>query len=543
MYYLRNFLVALIIAGTAVSCVQVGKIVGKLLTSSTDDLNEASTQVRFIRNTYPPETNTTEAGYFENWAEGRNAVTVNSFKRNGIGMLKIDGKVSANGETLPYVDNGAYGKFLNDLTPQKIDIETTSGQSVSFEVAPIEAVSIKSINNGTNEIDLTKDLVIELDENENTQHKNMRVMLLMKMMGARGWVDVANFKAKEKVVIPAEAFRHLPGLNPEGGDSYLLIERYKIEPNIYENIGAAQVLSLSWDAKPVTVTNKVKQSNGLKVRGEIKDKKGTISYTATKPNAFLGRPFSQGKKFALTSLTIRATKLKQSRSKTSTSTSYYSNYKVTTTTTRTETRKFPTLPDIFWDRLTNKMYKDILGTLNKNLNAEFIAVETVVEAPSYQQLQPIDDKITEVAVSQSYKGTKSLLPTTLPAIMSSISSTFASDRIDARLLRELDVDALVAVTVDLEMPWDEFSLSPRMSFRITGAPNGYIYGPTVFAEGVISGNGIELDEAKEYSVLNIDLLNEIIRQDMLIRAFDTSLKELKTQEQKQAYEKIWALQD
>ncbi len=543
MRYLKGIIFLGLIIGFGFGCMQVGKIVGKLLTSSTSDLNEASTQIRYIRNTYPPEVNTTEVSYFDDWQAGRNAVGINSFKRDGIGMLKIDGTVTANGSPIPYVDNGAYGMFLDDLEPQTVEIKTSSGQEVSFRVEPIEEVNITSVNGGSGEINLEEDLVLEFDEPANIENKNMRVMLLMKVMGARAWVDIANFQAAKKVTIPAEAFKHLPGVNPETGDSYLLVERYKVSPNQYDDIGVAQVLSLSWDAVPVTVSNKVKQVNGIRVQAESEDDDGVIKYTASKPNAFLGRPFSAGKTFALTSLTVRATKLKQSRTESSSSTSYYGNYKVTTTTTTTETRKFPTLPDVFWDNFLDDMHEDVLATLNQNLGAEFIPMETVLNAPSYQKLTPIDDKITEVEVSKSYANTKSLLPTTFGAIVASISSTFASDRPDARLIDELGVDGLVAITIDLEMPWDEFTLSPRMSFRITGAPNGYIHGPTVYAEGVIEGEGVELEEAKENSELGIDLVNQIVRQEALIQAFDQALKGLKAEEQKYGYEKIWAIQE
>lgn len=543
MRYIKGVALFGLIILFSFGCAQFGKVIGKFLTGTTDDLNEASTQVRYTRNTYPPEINTTEVGYFDDWIAGRNAVGINSFKREGAGMLKIDGTVTANGVEIPYVDNGAYGMFLDGLEPQTVEIKTNSGQEVSFYVEPIEEVNIKNVNGGSGELDLTKDLVLEFEEPTHYENKDMRLLLLTDFMGTRSWMDVANFKAVEKVVIPAEAFKHLPGVRPNEGESYLLVERYKVSPNINEGIGAAQVLSISWDAVPVTVTNRPQLIHGIDATGEIENDKGNIEYRAAKPNAFLGKPFSEGKKFALTSLTVRATKLKQQRSKTTSSTSYYSNYKVTTTTTTTQTRKFPTLPDIFWDNLIDGMYEGVVATLNKNMGAEFIPMDQVTAAPSFQKLEPIDDGITEVEVQKSYPGTKPLLPTTFGAIMSSVSTTFASDRIDAKLIDELGVDGLVAVTVDLEMPWEEFTLTPRMSFRITGAPNGYLYGPTVFAEGVITGQGVELDEAKENSEIGIDLLNQIVQQEQLIQAFDEALRELQATEQSHGYEKIWALQD
>ena len=537
-------LTGLLLTGLLTGCVQIGTMVAKMMTQSTADLSNVSMQVRYIRNLYPPETGTTEAGYLEEWKAGRNILGINVFKRSGIGMYKLDAVMLANGDTLPYYTNGASGKFLDegDLESQHIQIKTASGQEAEFTVAPIEPVEITSVNGGSGIVDLTKDLVLEFDVPENVENRNMKVSLLMDVMGVRDWVDIVNFKEKSKVVIPASAFQHLPGLSPVMGSSYLRVERFRVEPTIHKGIGAAQVLSLSWDAVPVEVTGKRDAVNGIAVDGEISSEKGTISYDISKPNAFLGKPFSEGKKFALTSLTVRATKLKQSRTKTSSSTSYYGNYKVTTTTTTTQTRKFPTLPDEFWEDLVDDMYDEVLATLQNNWDIELIPVEEVLGAPSYQELESIDDGVTEVAVSKSYKNTKNLIPTTLGAIIGSVSSTFASDRVDARLIEELDVDGLIAVTIDLEMPWESFSLSPRLSFRVSGPPNGYLMGPTIFAQGVISGNGVELDSAKAETTDPMDILDRVVRKDELISALDTGLKQLQAEERKYGYDKIWALQ-
>ena len=538
----QKLLLLLGIALISYGCVQIGQLTAKLLTSSTSDLEEVSMQIRYIRNLWPRETKTFEVDYFEEWRAGRNALAVQSYKRDGVGLWKLDGTVTSNGTAVPYIDNGAHGKFIDDLQPQKINIQTSSGQQIDFTVGPIEPVEITSVNEGSDEIDLTKDLVLEFDEPASNQNKNMRLTMLMNIMGVQTWTPVVHFKAAEKVTIPAEAFKNMPGIKPNSGESYIMIERYRVEPTRHDGIGAAQVLSLSHDTRKVTVKNKVKLMSGIEAKGKIEDEDGTMNYTASKPNAFLGKPMNEAKKFALTSLTVRATQLKQKRTESSSSTNYYGSYKVTTTTTRTETRQFPKLPDIFWDNLIESTYRDVVATLQNNYNIELIPIEQVTSSPSYDELESIDDEITEVAVSKSYKNTKNLIPTTLAAIIGSASSTFASDRVDARLIEELGVDGLIAVTIDLEMPWEEFSLTPRMSFRISGAPNGYIYGPTIFAQGVIHGNGVELDEAKQKSEIGIDVLDKVVRRKQMIRAFDKSLKELKKVESQYAYDDIWTLQ-
>ena len=542
-------------SGCSLIMPKVGMMVGGLLTQSTADLSTVSAQVRFIRNLYPAETMTTEVKYVgaELWQPGSNTVVINFLKREGVGMYSIDGTVSVDGEVLPHLANGVYAKGLesDDLSPKTFEIVTSTGQKASFTVAPTDPIGIKSVN-GQREgatVNMQEDLVLELDNPPGTEDSEIRVMLMGEIMGTRSWADVGIFKSADKLTIPSVTFLHPSGsLAPNKGASYMLVERFAVAPSRVKGFGAAQIISSSWDCVPVTVEGDLdlgilgqSAMQGLTTRGKIESDKGDISYEVSKPNAFLGRPFSTGKKFAVVSFTVRATKLTQNRSSSSSSTANYGSYSVKTTTTTTETRQFPQLPEVFWDNLVKDMYTDFEATLKSNWDIDLIPIERAVRTPSYVDLEPIDDGISQVEVEKSYKGTKNLIPTTLGAMMGSISSTFASDRIDARLIRELGVDGIIAVTVDLEMPWDEFTLSPRLSYRISGPPNGYVMGPTIYGQGVVSGPGVPLDEAKLQADDVLDLLATIVRQDELIAAFATSLSYLQKEELKQGYEAIWAL--
>ena len=98
------------------------------------------------------------------------------------------------------------------------------------------------------------------------------------------------------------------------------------------------------------------------------------------------------------------------------------------------------------------------------------------------------------------------------------------------------------------MPWfddaAELTLQPRMSFRISGGPNGYSFGPTVFAQGVISGMGQPFDEAKINSgAEGLSVLESIVRRQDLVKAFKDGISEVKAEEAKKGYDKIWKLQD
>lgn len=539
--------VALLVAMAQPGCMQIGKMVGGMITAKTADLNEVAMQVRFIRNLYPADTKTTEATYFPNdWRAGRNVVSVNFLKRQGVGMYAIDGQVNADGTPLTYAGNGAYGRFLDDVGPHTVSISTIKGQKAEVSVEPVEPVKLKAINGGSGKIDLSQDLTLEF-ELQNAAHTMMKASLLMDIMGARDWVDIAQFKEKEKVVIPAAAFKNLPGVAPTKGASFLRVERMHVFDQVVPGVGAAQVLSVAWDAKPVTVEGDfgtkietIKAEGVVKSEGATKGHARDLHYDLSKPNAYTGRPFSTAKKFALISLSVRATKLQQVQSTSTTTTA--GNIQTTTTTTTTKT--FPTLPPVFWDALVENVAKDVIALFKKNYNIDIIPVEDVLKAPSYATLEAIPEEHSVVEVERNYKGTRNLIPTSISGLFKSISSTFASDRIDARLIRELGVDGLVSVTLDLEMPWEEFSLSPRLAIRVSGPANGYMHGPTIYAQGVVYGPGVPLDEAKlkaeNKTVLKV--LEDIVRRQDLIKTLAAGLEKLKATEAEQHYPALWALQ-
>lgn len=541
------------------SCAQLGTIAAKLMTQKTDDLENVAVTVRYMQNLYTPATKTTEATYLpEFWKEGSNAIIVNFLKRKGVGMYYIDGTVTIDGEVVPHITNGAYVKAIDtsDKSVKKVVIETTKGQRVEYEIGPIQPVSILSLNGVKRsdlldaskpvvEIDLQKDFELELSNPKGSADSDIKISMIGDIMGVRAFTEVAVIKAGNKLIIPSAIFNNPAGsLLPNMGDNYIQIERFKLNDKQVSGVGATQAISISWDVLPVKLVGTqektafgVSKNIGVQVKKEIETPRGKMDIDFSKPNAFLGRPFSSGKKFAVVSFTLRATKLQQQKVSSSESTS--GNVKTTTTTTATRT--FPKLPDAYWDDLVEKLYKDVESVLLSTYDMKLIPIEKVLQSPSYQLLDPVPDELTVVEVSKSYKGTKYLLPTNITSILNNVSSTFASDRPDARLIRELGVDGIIAVTVDLSMPWEEFTLAPKVSVRITGGPNGYTAGPTVFAQGTISGNGVPLDAANMDAKSVMDVLPKVIRRDDLKMALRTAFKELDAAEKDKGYDRIWAL--
>ena len=435
--------------------------------------------------------------------------------------------------------------FIQLTLKKTIKISTSSGQKAEFTIQPPKPVKLASVNGASTNapVDVTKEMTLEF-ENVPTENAYIRVAMIISSLGIRSFSDIGVFKLAKTIKIPAAAFKNtLVSASAQGvvsistGSNYILVERYDVAENRIPGVGASQNLSLGWSWMPVTVTGDVSTVPGFSIDGKISNANGEMEYTANKPNAYIGKPLSKGKKFAITSLSIRGTLF---NSETSTSTTSAGN--VTTTTTTTRTWQFPKVPVEYWDKALENLYKDITKTFKDEYGIAVIPIEQVVSSPLYKELEEIPDEYSKVEISRSYKGTKNLLPTRIGNILKSISTTFASDKPEARLMRELGVDGLISVTVDLALPTDrqEVTLAPRMAFRMIGPPNGYIVGPTVYAQGVVQDEKGVPFSASELKDINV--LNKIIRKDDLISAMKKALKEQEAKEKELGYQSIWNLQ-
>lgn len=150
---------------TCVGCVQMGLMVGNLLTSKTADLSVVACQVRYTKNLYTPLAKTTEAKYMpEAWIEGANLVVVSFFKREGTGFWQIDGKVFIDGKEVSHIANGNYALTIPkyDVSPKKVRVETKTGESFEVEINPIAPIKLISVNGKQEsaEINLNSDLTL-----------------------------------------------------------------------------------------------------------------------------------------------------------------------------------------------------------------------------------------------------------------------------------------------------------------------------------------------------------------------------------------------
>lgn len=528
------------------SCAELGKMAAEGMTEKTNSLKGIACSFSYINNLYTPKTNTTSVGIMgKGWTEGSNAVTVVMYKKHGVGLYKVDGNVTVDNDPIPYIMAGSYTKIFDteDLKPKTVKVTSSSGDEATVTIDPPKPVNLISVNGEKDgaDVDLNSDLNLEFGDFPGlTKDDRIKVSFLMDVLGVKEFVDIGVFKPAKRIRIPAAAFKNLSvnasasgvaELKP--GKNYIRIERYKVKKERIPPFAASQALSISWSTMPVELKGNSTQNINISVSGN----ENSLAYNFSKPNAFMAKPFSKAKKFALYSLSVRGL-LRDVQTNITTKDNALMGTRTTTTTTIT--RQFPVLPNAYWDQLMNNSYKDVVKVM-KDMNISLIPVEKVTASKEYEFLDDVNDINNQYEVVRKYKNTKSLVPSSLDKLMSSFSSTFANDRPEVRLIDELGVDGLIGVSIDLviDKNSEQIKLAPRMVIRMIGGSNGYSVGPLTYANGYIYGAGVPFSEA-EFS--NINALNRITRKDDMMKMLAKGLKSLGQKEKEMGYDDIWALQ-
>ncbi|PKL77827.1 MAG: hypothetical protein CVV27_04510, partial [Candidatus Melainabacteria bacterium HGW-Melainabacteria-1] len=397
-------------------------------------------------------------------------------------------------------------------------------------------------------IDLSKDLVLELANPGKDASSRLRVSLMTTVMGVKTFVDVGVFKPAARIVIPAAAFRS-PAVSAsaegfvgfEPGANFLRVERYQVrgsETLKQRPIAAFQNLGQSWSTVPVTINQGARDISKIEVRGEIPLAGKKLHYYAFVPNAFYGRPFAAGKNFSVASLQLEGTLFEQ---KTTTSESAgFGGYKTITTTTIT--KQFPQLPDSHWDQLLQSVQGELAGYLKKQYGINMLPTEKLLKAATYAELEEPADENTYRFIKRSYKGSKYLLPRSLGNALSSVSSTFASDRPISRLMKETGTDGLVAMNLNLQVAADaedRIMLIPVLHYQVYGPPNGYVVGPTLYATGNVVGTGVPFNSQELSNPAN---LARVVQLKDLMGGMQKALAEIEAKQKQHGYQAIWALQ-
>ncbi|MBI5611302.1 MAG: hypothetical protein HY902_20680 [Deltaproteobacteria bacterium] len=489
--------------------------------------------------------------FFDGWKTGGDMVFLMFTKKGSSGFLRIDGTVTVDGKPADYLAVGSYSAIFDaSSAPRKVEIATTSGEKASFLVEPnTTRFKLKTINgqpaSGTSRnvaIDLTKDVVVELDGAAVPAGTMVKIALAINQVGIKSIYDVCYVRYAPTVTIPAAAFRNI-NIKPGGSllynysDSFLAVG-VETSQDAKDLVGLPPFpyITAYSDGALVKVTADPELNKGLMVEGSD----ANMDYQVYKPSAFLSRPSEHVKKFGVLSLSIRGTTFHQTSETTRSSTTLnmggISN-KTTTTTTKTTTLQFPAQPDAAWDALMEELYPEFVAVLKAEFGAEEVGVDAITATEAYKHTAAFakDDSNTKVQFARSFRKTK-----VVSAFMP-VAEGFGSTGVNARIMNETGTDALVTLTLDLEISAssdEKILMIPRLAFEVTGKPNGLQTSTKYLVGRISSTTGVPF-------AANIGPagLKTIVRKSDLMAVFSKTLKEIRRKEQANGdYLTVWNLQ-
>lgn len=557
---LATLAVLTLLPGCAQVMNQVGGVAARMLTQSTDDLSKSNRMISYIDNAYPSATG--EAGVVAvggKHQEGQPTASVTLMKRSGIGLWKLTGEMTANGTPMDsYAGGVSRFLFLEDRSPVTVGITSESGQSEEYRLTPLPPIRITAINGQpvgrTMEdavaLDLEGPLTLDIDRQGGGMATDMRIALMGTTMGVKGFWDVAVVPGQNRIELPAGVFSNGQGNPINTGDNWLLVEEYE-RPTFEEARNGGMLLKVvkSADAVPVITSGDLPRNavglirGGFTVEEEARSQgDDRFAYSFTKPPAFSGPAFLPGTKLALVTFTVRANDLSQKQTSTSTSDNYATNTRTTTTTTRT--RQFAQLPTAFYQQLANDMHGDLMGAMQSAWNVEMIPISQVLASSRYQRYEAVQDTATAQYASASYGGLSTIFdPSPFAVLKAGDTSGPFSMAQQERLMDELGVDGLVAVTIDLSMPWEEFSLTPTVNLQIIGRTADLMQpAQSFYAKGTVTGEGqdmenVDMDDPAQLRAF----LDNAINRTLLATTFRVGFERLVQEERANhpIYSAVW----
>lgn len=537
---------------------KLGNLAGNLMTATAKELDGAVAMPYITSGIYPPEINTSESKYFpKGTIEGDYLVGITFMKSEGMGMFKIDGTVTCEGQEMEYVGLGSYVTAYRNpsATAKTINIKTVSGDEASFLLKPIPKVAVVSVNGETSLpiLDLADDIKLTYNNPPGSKGTRIRISLITDVAGARALNHFASFDAgadgNVTVTIPKESLSNpeiVGSVNGVGnynkGENFLIVEREflteKDKLDASQKLGdlhTASLKSVSYASFPVII--KGKQDESVYASIKVNEKVNGIGYTMYKPNANYGIPLTKGSKFGLTSFTLEG---KTYSSNTSTTERYgYDNTRTITTTTTTY--KFPQVSDALWQSVMDKIYVGLVKFMKAEYNIDFAPVDKITKNSNYATLFPAADDNTEKIIRTSYKGTQRTTAKGLGEILGSVSSNFTSDNAMVNLMKETDVDGLVSMHLNFQVAGNsdgKVVLIPSLTINITGRDETNNNKEGTYASGYIV-NTVGKPFNGDLVKTNASALAQACSADEILKGLTDGIRKLRIKEVALGYDKIW----
>jgi len=517
------------------------KSMGGAATGGESDMQKMAISVFYQANLHP-QSIVKYPTKVPGWQTCGDAVFAGITNRSGIGLSALDGEFKVGDVIVPAAGMGTY---FHGFDPAKrgervVAITSTSGGKANLSIAPAEPLIIKSVDGKAKGeeviIDGTKDIVIELQNGDADPRSNLHVQLVCKLVGTPIIYDVTVTKAKNTIYIPKEAFKNFEGSpSPFIELNTLIVNRVSEKVIQNTDVGALRTISAYMDWMPVKIGGDL--SKGSIMTAGFDESKNTnididlttngiYNFKVDKGQPFTAPPVKLMKNVAIASFVVRGN-LKSTRTS-------YSNY------WKTETTKwFPEYEDEDWQKLVENMYAEFSSSLTSEMGWTLLPLDQIVNAEAYKYVKPIQDGATKNMVEVGAGGTQRILTSSIVDLWKDLSITFGADFVSQRLVKELDVDAVLAVNIDLNYDFDTETLNPSISI-VAFAPDVSYKTQARYFSMYANTPGKSLDDIRKYTGGLENVIYQIIKADNFNDEFMKALKELSNREDEYpVYEKLW----
>lgn len=534
----------------------ISKATGALIKAKPkSDLSNVALSIGYAANLIP-KSQLDFATKTPGWETCGDGVSVFFLNYEGIGFTDTDGDVKVNGKKLEKAGMGTYfqGSSPDKRGTQKVVINSSDGDLLDIEIeqaAPLEIISVNGIPKGGDIIiDGKSDVVIELKGGDTDPNSELYVEMIITAMSLKVQSHLYPSKATNKIVVPKEAFKNFENSPlPILKKNTLSVTRVKNELIYNSVVGVIQKTATFSDFVPVLMDgdfsggnllkNAFKKDKNTNASNKFKTIEGEYNVKINKGNPFTHPPLEKMKNIGISSFVVRGN-LQKEKTTVSTSTTTNFNIKTITTTTTHIKKWFPKLTDDTWQRFVDNLYDQFKNKLLEE-NVNVVDVNRVLKAKAYSEMKPILDTVTQTFVEKGAYGTKRLIKTGAIDYIRDLKTTFAADQTNHKMMTELGLDGLIAVTIDLDFDLESAGLnpvvkiaafSPNVSYRMAGK----------YFEMDFSTKAKSLKEAGKYNALvgPEQAIYKIIKGDELMNAFKLAIDELKRGEKENpAYHRIW----
>lgn len=476
------------------------------------------------------------------WATCGDAVFAGFSNRSGIGLSSTDGQFLVDGEN---VESAGVGTFFHGFSPSErgtktVKITSSDGDMLEVEVKPAASLEIVSVDGKAKGqevvIDGSKDIVIELENGDADPKSNLHVQLVCKVVGTPVIFDVIVTKAKNTIYIPKEAFKSFEGSpSPFSEINTLIVNRVSETVVEKTDAGAIRTISAYMDWMPIIVggdlskgsimTSGFDESKNTSINIDLSTK-GIYNFKVNKGQPFSAPPVKLMKNVAVASFVVRGN-LK------STQTTYGKHW------ITESTKWFPELEDEDWQKLVENMYIEFSSSLKQEMGWNILSHDEIVNSEAYSYAKPMIDGATKNVVEVGAGGTQQILTSSSVDLWEDLSITFGADFVSQRLVKELGVDAVLAVTIDLNFDFEEETLNPRVSIVAFAPDVSYKTSARYFSMNA-STPGKSLDDSRNYTGGVENVIYQMIKGDTFNKEFIEAMKALSIKEDEYpVYEKLW----